>query len=324
MNLEKLDNRQREFIQVKTLEGLQKTTLDGYYKVFLNVNSFERFDYNNLDNLKSQIIDYFTSIQVNKPTTYNAKRKSLTTFFNYLISQNILNTNPIKLAGIKKRKEKTEPRPCKADDLKSFLNAIDINTYAGFRDYTYIILIADTGIRPAEACRLTESHIITSPPALQLNSDITKTSKPRTLPLSRLVLDNILKLIQLNKEYWDEDRVFLTSDGNPMTTVNFQKRFVTHSNKSNVKITPYQLRHYFGTEYLKNPSGNLIYLQSIMGHSDLSMTKRYISIDLESLEKNHKAASPLNLVLERNTRVRKLFKWMNTYQKFILNQLYFS
>ena len=129
MNLEKLDDRQREFIQVKTLEGLQKTTLDGYYKVFLNVNSFARFDYKNLDKLKSQIIDYFTSIQVNKPTTYNAKRKTLTTFFNYLISQNVLTTNPIKLAGIKKRKEKTEPRPCKADNLKSFLSAIDINTY---------------------------------------------------------------------------------------------------------------------------------------------------------------------------------------------------
>ena len=60
-----------------------------------------------------------------------------------------------------------------------------------------------------------------------------------------------------------------------------------------------------------------------MGHSDIGMTKRYISIDLESLEKNHKAASPLNLVLERNTRVRKLFKWINTFQKFVLNQLYF-
>ncbi len=33
--LEKLDENQKEFIQVKTLEGLQKTTIDGYYKVFL-------------------------------------------------------------------------------------------------------------------------------------------------------------------------------------------------------------------------------------------------------------------------------------------------
>lgn len=35
MKLEKLDENQKEFIQVKTLEGLQKTTIDGYYKVFL-------------------------------------------------------------------------------------------------------------------------------------------------------------------------------------------------------------------------------------------------------------------------------------------------
>lgn len=35
MKLEKLDENQKEFIQVKTLEGLQKTTINGYYKVFL-------------------------------------------------------------------------------------------------------------------------------------------------------------------------------------------------------------------------------------------------------------------------------------------------
>lgn len=36
-----------------------------------------------------------------------------------------------------------------------------------------------------------------------------------------------------------------------MTTVNFQRRFIKHSKDSSVKITSYQLRHYFGTEYLK-------------------------------------------------------------------------
>ena len=35
MKLEKLDEKQREFIQVKTLEGLQKTTIYGHYKVIL-------------------------------------------------------------------------------------------------------------------------------------------------------------------------------------------------------------------------------------------------------------------------------------------------
>ena len=36
-----------------------------------------------------------------------------------------------------------------------------------------------------------------------------------------------------------------------MSAVNFQRRFIKHSKDSSVKITTYQLRHYFGTEYLK-------------------------------------------------------------------------
>ncbi|MBU5668495.1 site-specific integrase [Peptoniphilus sp. MSJ-1] len=308
MNLDKLDEKQIEFLKIKKLEGLAKTTLDGYYKIFLNVNTFARLEYEKPLKLKFQLLDYFTNISNNKNTTFNAKRKGLNTFFNYLITQNVVSTNPIKELQIKKRKENTYPRPCSSEELKEFLKVIDINTYAGLRDYTFTILIADTGVRPAEATRLREKHINIANSLLELDESITKTSKPRILPLSKLVLDNLLKLLELNQDFWNSDSLFLTSDGREMTTVNFQRRFVKHSKASGVKITPYQLRHFFGTEYLKNPSGNLIYLQNLMGHSDISMTKKYIGIDKKALENNHKIATPLNLILERNTRVRKLFK----------------
>lgn len=245
MNLEKLDEKQIEFIKLKELEGLAKTTMDGYYKIFLNINSFARLEYQNPLKLKFQLLDYFTKISNNKNTTFNAKKKGLNTFFNYLLAQNVVSTNPIKEIQIKKRKENTSPRPCTKEELKEFLNVIDLNSYAGLRDYTFIILVADTGIRPAEATRLQEKHINKQNYMLELDESITKTSKPRVLPLSKLVLDNLLKLLELNKEYWDNDSIFLTNEDKEMTTVNFQRRFVKHSEKARVKITPYQLRHFF-------------------------------------------------------------------------------
>lgn len=79
-----------------------------------------------------------------------------------------------------------------------------------------------------------------------------------------------------------------------MTTDRFQRRMQHYSDYSNTKITPYQLRHYFGTEYAKSDNCNLLCLQHIMGHSKLEMTRRYVKIETEDLARNHKLASPID------------------------------
>ena len=63
---------------------------------------------------------------------------------------------------------------------------------------------------------------------------------------------------------------------------------------ADVHITPYQLRHYFGTEYARSDNCNILYLQKILGHSKLEMTRRYVKIETEDLARNHKLASPID------------------------------
>ena len=305
-----LDKNQELFLRQKVLIGSAESTLTTYRKVFLNVNEVVgRLDYDNQRNLELQVLTYFEKI-FNKlgPVTYNIKRRHVVAYFNFLKDTHQIQENPIHSLHIKKRKEDTVPRPADTNDLKKMLADINLKTFVGLRDYTFITLIVDTGIRPSECVRLKENNIDFEGLFINLPAEITKTSKPRVVPLSPIVAECIHGLLELNHNHFKSEYLFLSESGKPVKTYVFQKRLKHYSDKLGIKITPYQLRHYFGTQYLKNQGGNLIYLQKLMGHADIAMTKRYVQVDKEALSNNHKLATPLQNVVKRNTRVRNIFK----------------
>ena len=171
------------------------------------------------------------------------------------------------------------------------LKVIDVHDYVGLRDYTSIMLIVDTGIRPGEAFRLEKTDINFETNIIKVRKEISKTKTGRILPVSTKVM---IYLKALLKYKFDTPYLFNTEEGQNMTTDRFGRRLGKYSWYANVKITPYQLRHYFGTEYAKNKFCNILYLQKIMGHSKLEMTRRYVKIDEEDLARNHKLASPID------------------------------
>lgn len=309
MKHDKLDREQDLFLRQKEINGTAYNGLTTYRKVFLNINEIiGELDYKDQDKLEDQVIEYFETIgRKLKPSTYNSKRMRLNAFFNQLEEDKRIVVNPIHSLHIKKRKDDTAPRPAKTEDLKTMLSAIDLKSYVGFRDYTFIILIVDTGIRPSECVRLKEDYIDLKNLYINLPSEITKTSSPRSVPISLQVAECIQKLLIANKRNFDNSNLFLTESGEDSTTITFQRRLKHYSDRLGIKITPYQLRHYFGTEYLKNQGGNLIYLQKLMGHSDISMTKRYVQVDKEAMANNHRLATPLQNLVKRNTRVKSIF-----------------
>lgn len=80
------------------------------------------------------------------------------------------------------------------------------------------------------------------------------------------------------------------------------KAFLKYSQKSGIKVTPYQLRHSFATLFLKN-GGDVFSLQHLMSHSDLRMTKRYTELDESYIEQQHRSYSPallLRIIIYKN------------------------
>jgi integrase/recombinase XerD len=59
-----------------------------------------------------------------------------------------------------------------------------------------------------------------------------------------------------------------------------------------VRVSFHTLRHTFDVNYVRQ-GGNVLYLQKAMGHTDLSMTKRYVNLQTEDLKKMHLQTSQL-------------------------------
>ena len=285
------DELQTRFLLSKKLNGVQEITLASYRKVFMNFENQtgKPIDY---DNLMEQVADFFFAINWYSDMTFNNQRSNLNGYFNFLVDKGIIKENPIKALEITRRKEEDKPRPANKDDLVKLLSVIPTYTYVGIRDYTMILLMADTGIRPAEIVRLKEDHLNLARSSIILTKDITKTKRERITPISDGVKSSLIKFNKtIESVFEDRKYLFLTEQGEKMNTYVLRNNMKAYSEKAGVKITPYQLRHFFGTEYLRH-DGNLLYLQKVLGHSNLNTTRKYIQISDDDLLRSHQMVSP--------------------------------
>lgn len=285
------DELQTRFLLSKKLNGVQEITLTSYRKVFMNFEhqTGKPIDY---DNLMEQVADFFFAINWYSDMTFNNQRSNLNGYFNFLVNKGIIKENPIKALEITRRKEEDKPRPANKDDLIKLLSVIPTYSYVGLRDYTMILLMADTGIRPAEIVRLKEDHLNLARSSIVLTKDITKTKRERITPISDGVKSSLIKFNKtIESVFEDRKYLFLTEQGEKMNTYVLRNNMKAYSEKAGVKITPYQLRHFFGTEYLRH-DGNLLYLQKVLGHSNLNTTRKYIQISDDDLLRSHQMVSP--------------------------------
>lgn len=285
------DELQTRFLLCKKLNGVQEITLASYRKVFMNFEhqTGKPIDY---DNLMEQVADFFFAINWYSDMTFNNQRSNLNGYFNFLVEVGVIKENLIKALAITRRKEEDKPRPANKDDLIKLLSVIPIYSYVGLRDYTMILLMADTGIRPAEIVRLKVDHLNLARSSIILTKDITKTKRERITPISDGVKSSLIKFNKIIESVFEDRKyLFLTEQGEKMNTYVLRNNMKAYSEKAGVKITPYQLRHFFGTEYLRH-DGNLLYLQKVLGHSNLNTTRKYIQISDDDLLRSHQMVSP--------------------------------
>ncbi|MCX7781975.1 MAG: tyrosine-type recombinase/integrase, partial [Negativicutes bacterium] len=87
-----------------------------------------------------------------KPAYYNKMLTTMKQFFQYLIAEGVVTTNPAD--RFKYRKEGNRIVRHSEETIKRLLNVINKDTFAGLRDYTFCTLMLDTGIRPSEAVQI--------------------------------------------------------------------------------------------------------------------------------------------------------------------------
>lgn len=167
------------------------------------------------------------------------------------------------------------------------LKACDISTYAGYRDYTAMLLMLDCGIRVGETVELKVEDIDLKQGLITIRAENAKTRKVRQVPISPIVSKLLKELITISNEDGCQ-YVFQSTYGSKIQKQNLILAFNRIGKKAGLekRCCPHVFRHGFATNAVKAGMDTFT-LQRIMGHSTLLTTRKYIQLESSDLKKNH-------------------------------------
>ncbi|MGH1573883.1 tyrosine-type recombinase/integrase [Methylobacterium sp. P31] len=140
-----------------------------------------------------------------------------------------------------------------------------------------IHLLAQTGMRQEEACGLEWKQVSIERREIRLWK--TKTSSPRTIPLSDDALGTLLGTPQHPARRY----VFWHGDEG-QRYVHFASRFAVIAKRAKVPWRCHDLRHRFASVFLQE-TGDLAALQAILGHRHIAMTLKYAHLNTAHLHR---------------------------------------
>jgi integrase/recombinase XerD len=190
---------------------------------------------------------------------------------------------------------KTLPEPLIEEEIQRVLAVSLDQTYERLRNFSIMMLFFDTGIRLDELVNLRLSRVDFTIGEMTI---IGKGNKERKVPIGLQAKKALLDYITLERpepaRLGDEDRLFLSSEGFPITHTTVEKLFQRVKQRAEIdKFHPHACRHTFAVRYLIH-GGDAFSLQKILGHTSLEMTRKYVNLASEDVKEKHRRFSPMD------------------------------
>jgi len=262
------DKFKKNFEQEATLRNLSDRTRKSYW---WHISDYGRFigkdpEQSGIDELRS----YFQSMLTDgnhKPGSvkmgYYALRFLFSNIYHKEWAKEYLPTPKV---------AQTLPMVLSRDEVSEVLGAI-----GNFKHRAIIMLIYSTGARVSESVNIKLTDIDSR--RMQVNIQEGKGLKQRKVPLSPILLSVLRKYY---KKYKPQYYLFEGAGGkgthlgiSAVREVCKKARYLTPQIKK--PYTPHTFRHSFATHHLEQGT-NLLIIQRLMGHSDLSNTLKYLHV----------------------------------------------
>ncbi|WP_320170472.1 tyrosine-type recombinase/integrase [Maridesulfovibrio sp.] len=291
----KLNHAIKSFLQYCSLERcLSSLTIQAYnmdLEQFKKITNVGEINVTDLD--KDLIRSYLVEINgIYKPKTLKRKLATLKSFLNFLEREDKIQFSPFRKLHIKIGRSTELPKTIKKTSLlrlikyayieKNKFNPNSIGYKQTTRDICIIELLFATGIRVSELCSISPSEIDLKNNTLKING---KGNKQRLIPLCEKSSLNILK--EYSRLYastlHDSPSFFLNRDMRPLSDQSVRRIIKKYSQIAGVTehITPHMFRHTIATMLLEN-GVDIRNIQTLLGHSSLSVTEIYTHVSLSS------------------------------------------
>lgn len=225
--------------------------------------------------------------------TVNGYMRALRAFWSWLSREGLITENPFDKLKVPKAPKKVIPSFTNAH-LQRLFATIDTSTATGFRDYTIMLTLLDTGLRCSELIGLQIEDIDLESRLLKVKG---KGAKERLVPFGRRVQKAIWKYITVYRPepaIPNQDRLFLTCDGYPISKDRLEaivKRYGRRAGITGIRVSPHTFRHTMAINFLRN-GGDVFSLQQILGHSSLEVLRGYVNLALSDISHVHQRSSP--------------------------------
>jgi integrase/recombinase XerD len=236
---------------------------------------------------KGQLNERVTSLreQGKSASCCNAYIRGINSFLTWLFENGHLEEK----LRVKSLKAETRVMRTFADSQIRAIVAFKPTTFTEARLYTLLCLVIDTGIRINEALTLTRDRVDFDN---LLVTVLGKGNKERVVPISLECRRILFRFLQTHKF----DLVFCTRQGGPLLYDNTRRDF--NRLMERLGITGFDgsfhaFRRFFARNYVRH-GGNVFYLQRMLGHTTLTMSKKYVEVDTEDLQITHLKTSILS------------------------------
>jgi site-specific recombinase XerD len=222
-----------------------------------------------------QMIDQFVQKQSEqglKPATINRRLSTISSFFEYLISEHEETEwqNPVHWRRHSIRPGQHIPRDVSEQTVEALLAVIEDK-----RDRAMILLMVNAGLRIGEVVRLELGDIGTVDASQLCRLRVHgKGDKERIVWLTQAVLQQVQAWLD-ERPSSKSSQMFLNQHGRPLSVSGVQFRLNQYCQSAGVALTAHQLRHTFARRLVENhlPVESLA---KLLGHNQLTTTQRYI------------------------------------------------
>lgn len=244
----------------------------------------------NKDGIREYMADIFNKTK-NKATV-SRKIYAIRSFYGFLLSKGKVDKNPFD--GIRTPKvDKKLPQILTEKEMTDFLDNIPTKDILNLRNRALFEMLYATGLRVSEIANLKIMDIDKRERLIRI---IGKGKKERIVPFNKTALDYLEQYQEaVYKKFGSKTEfVFLNYKGNKITERSIERILeklfleVTNSNK---KVFPHLFRHSFASHLLQR-GANLRVIQELLGHSNLTTTERYTSLNYSDLLRTYNKFHP--------------------------------
>lgn len=257
------------------------------------VYHFKNKDLNDITSI--DLTDYLLKLQ-NKNLSSSSIARNLSAIkglFKYALRTGKIQTNPA--AGIAGPKiYRSLPDTLTIEQVVSILSLPDTDTKLGLRDKALLEFLYGTGARISEALGCCLDDLI---PEMMLVKLFGKGRKERIVPLGKAGWNALNHYIKDSRPQLTNsksaDFVFLGNRGNPLQRMAGWRIVKKYCLLANIfkDVSPHTLRHSFASHLLAG-GADLLAVQELLGHADISTTEIYTHLDRDFIIAEHREFHP--------------------------------